>query len=84
MKLSVSMMVFAYPATITFERAFIGYLMAGGQMESVLIAQCENECIPLSVHFMALVQFLGILPWLITLCQPVLSQRGRSHSANPS
>ena len=57
-------------------------------MARVMIAQRENECISLSVLStvcsLAFVQFPdhdGVFhvsfPWLITLCQPVLSQRGR-------
>jgi len=50
-----------------------------------MTAQWENECIYLTVcpprgpgsipgHDGV---FQGIFPWLITLCQPVLSQRGK-------
>ena len=47
----------------------------------VMIAQWENECISLSLRGLDLTPdyagvFQGIFPWLITLCQPDLSQCG--------
>jgi len=49
--------------------------------DTAMIAQGENECISLSVlsvtrvPFLAVTVFPGIFSWLITLCQPILSQR---------
>jgi len=54
-------------------------------MAWVMIAQWGNECTSLSVLSIAWVKFPAvhggvfqkIFPWLITLCQPVLSQHGK-------
>jgi len=58
-----------------------------------MIAQWENECImyltvcppraPGSIPSHG-GGFQGIFPWLITLCQPVLNQRGRKWLIHPS
>ena len=52
-------------------------------MARVIIGQWENECVSLSILSMVRVQFpamaeysKGFPLWLITLCQPALSQRG--------
>jgi len=62
----------------------LGINVGGKKSSSVTIAQWENEWISLSVLPVALGSILshgkvfqGIFLWLITLCQPVLSQRGR-------
>ena len=53
-------------------------------MARVTIAQWENECISLPVLFLVRVQFPVVeyferfySAWLITVCQPILNQRGR-------
>jgi len=60
-------------------------------MTRVMIAQWENEWISRSVLSAARVQLpataeylQGIFPWLIALCQPVLSQRDRKWLNLPS
>ena len=60
-------------------------------MARVMIAQWENESISLSVLPVSWLQlpisggvFRGIFPWLLTFCQPVLSQRGRKWFNLPS
>jgi len=51
-----------------------------------MIAQWDSSLLPVArVQFPATAGvFQGIFPWLIALCQPVLSQRGRKWLNLPS
>jgi len=57
-------------------------------IQSIMIGQWDSSLsiLPVArVQFPATAEyFQGIFPWLITLCQPVLSQRGRKWLNLPS